>query len=238
LNKNYQLLALIGIFCIVSLIFIHNPVFAEEQKLTSEKSSKYITLKIDETVNQKFYLNIQQSSELNQHRLDIIYNAFFSEEFISGDTSLMSDKSKCSKSIYYLGWAGAINSIVQDNKFTIPINLHPMIIDTNEVRIKIQLSDLPNPYGYSGYTKPFVADKNKISKVDITIYDIDSLSDAELATIVRHELGHALGLVHSDDAKDLMHSIIKTTSYISECNVDALVHLYDINTKIHPFRLF
>ena len=238
MKKNSKLLILIGIFGIVSVIFIYNPVFAQEQKLTNEKYPQYITLKIDEMINENFYIHVQQSHELNSHRLNIINDVFFSKESVYIDTSLMPNKLKCSKPTYYMGWAGAINSISKDNKFAIPINFHPIITETNEVHIAIQLSDLKNPYGYSGYTKPFVADKNKTSKVDVTIYDVDSLSDVEFATIVRHELGHALGLIHSVDMEDLMYPIIKTNyPYISQCSIDALVNLYNVNTKIQAFRL-
>ena len=239
MKKNSNLLILIGIFGIITVIFIYNPVFAQEQKLTNEKYPQYITLKIDELINEKFYIHVQQSHELNQRRLGIINNVFFSEESVYLDTSLIPNKSNCSKSTYYMGWAGAINSISKDSKFAIPIRFHPMMTETNEVHIAIQLSDLKNPYGYSGYTKPSIADKNKISDVDVIIYDVDNLSDVEFATIVRHELGHALGLTHSVDMEDLMYPIIKTNyAYISQCNIDALVNLYGVNTKIQAFRLF
>jgi len=51
---------------------------------------------------------------------------------------------------------------------------------------------------------------------------------AALETIVRHELGHALGLAHSTATEDLMYPIIKTNfPYISECDVSAMEKLYD-----------
>ena len=49
-----------------------------------------------------------------------------------------------------------------------------------------------------------------------------------LETIVRHELGHALGLAHSTAPEDLMYPTIETNfPYISECDVDAIERLYD-----------
>ena len=49
-----------------------------------------------------------------------------------------------------------------------------------------------------------------------------------LETVTRHELGHALGLAHSTDPEDLMYPIIETNfPYASECDVDAMISLYD-----------
>jgi predicted Zn-dependent protease len=54
------------------------------------------------------------------------------------------------------------------------------------------------------------------------------LTDEELSTIVRHEFGHALGLGHSTAPEDLMApNIDMTVPYISECNIDAIVNLYN-----------
>ena len=83
--------------------------------------------------------------------------------------------------------------------------------------------------GFSGYTRS-VLDNGEILKSYITIYNVDELEASELATILRHEFGHALGLGHSTDPEDLMAPTILTDfPYISECNVDAMVLLYDGN---------
>ena len=65
-------------------------------------------------------------------------------------------------------------------------------------------------------------------KSDITIFDVDNLTDNQLTTITRHEFGHALGLAHSTAFEDLMaQTVITEYPYISECDVDAIILLYD-----------
>ena len=93
--------------------------------------------------------------------------------------------------------------------------------------IIITFSNLRDSDGYTGYTKAIV-DGNEILKSFITVYDVNNLNDEELETIVRHEFGHALGLGHSTASEDLMApNIDMTVPYISECNIDAIVDLYN-----------
>ena len=57
-----------------------------------------------------------------------------------------------------------------------------------------------------------------------------NLTDEQLETILRHEFGHALGLGHSTATEDLMAPTIDMTiPYISDCNIDAIVNLYNAN---------
>lgn len=73
--------------------------------------------------------------------------------------------------------------------------------------------------------------QNQILKSEITIY-VDKLSKAQFETILRHEFGHALGLAHSTALEDLMHLTIETNyPYISQCDIDAMVSLYDDGKK-------
>lgn len=70
--------------------------------------------------------------------------------------------------------------------------------------------------------------QNRILKSHITIYEVDTISEEQLAALTRHELGHALGLPHFSFSHDLMYNVIETDyPFISACDIDAVVALYD-----------
>jgi len=50
---------------------------------------------------------------------------------------------------------------------------------------------------------------NQILKSRITLFEVDRLSPEQLGTILRHEFGHSIGLVHSTTQEDLMYQLFK-----------------------------
>jgi hypothetical protein len=175
-------------------------------------------------------VNILKSPRVTEHQIDIIKNAIASEKAVEFDDSIVHKGPKGSMSTYYEGWAGAIKSATQNQtKYNLPTNFNFVDTSGGEGDIIITLSNIKDSDGYTGYTKS-VTEENEILKSFITIYDISNLSDQELSTIIRHEFGHALGLGHSTAPEDLMAPTIDMTiPYISECNVDAIVDLYNAN---------
>ncbi len=167
-------------------------------------------------------VSIVNSELVSQEKINAIKDSILSEESIEIDDSLQHKGPAGSTSVYYMGWKGALEQASKHNtKFNI-IESSKGVPD-----ITIQLTNLRDTNGVSGYTKS-ITDGSQILKTSITIYGVDSLTSENLATITRHEFGHALGLAHSTAPEDLMAPTINTSyPYISECDVDAVVSLYD-----------
>lgn len=173
-------------------------------------------------------VNILNAKGLSEDRIDEIKHAITSENILEFDDSLTHKGPKGFTSTYYEGWAGALKQAQnKDTVYNIPTEFNVLTSSGGEGDIIITLSNLRDGDGYTGYTKS-VVDGNEILKSFITIYDVNNLSSEELGTIVRHEFGHAIGLGHSTAPEDLMApNIDMTIPYISECNVDAIVELYN-----------
>jgi hypothetical protein len=177
------------------------------------------------------YINIVNPNVVDNDKAQIIKDAILSEKTVLLDDSLFHKALPNSQSTYFLGWSGALKQASQTStKFTIPISFSINESSRNG-DIAIILSTLESPDGYSGFTRSTV-ENNQILKSTITIYKADQLSSADLETITRHEFGHAMGLIHSSDPYDLMHSTIETNyPFISNCDVSAITHLYDGNAN-------
>lgn len=80
-------------------------------------------------------------------------------------------------------------------------------LDSQEAII-IHLMEKIDNAGYDGHTNLYY-DKNwNIQKVFIKIFNADELNENQLEVIIRHELGHVLGLGHTNEKNDLMQPII------------------------------
>lgn len=173
-------------------------------------------------------VNILNTKGLSEDKIDVIKEAITSEKELEFDDSISHKGPKGFSSKYYEGWAGALkNAQNEETVYNLPTNFNVLNSSGGEGDIIITLSNLRDSDGYTGYTKS-VVDGNEILKSFITIYDVNNLSKEELGTILRHEFGHAIGLGHSTAPEDLMApNIDMTVPYISECNIDAVVELYN-----------
>jgi hypothetical protein len=126
----------------------------------------------------------------------------------------------------FVSWNEALqNFLANDSKLLMPTSLELVEDDNAEADVVIYITDEKNPI-YSGYTSN-VIENQKITKSNIIIYDINSLDDQQISSLVRHEFGHALGLVHSGSENDLMFGTVPVPSYVSDSNVAALIALYE-----------
>lgn len=180
---------------------------------------------------QLFHIHVvDETNRLTQDKLAMIQSAIMSENIIEIDDSTLHKGPKGSMSSYYEGWVGALDEANKSKlKYRLPLNLHTHTTDDSKgAEIIVKLTDERSSEGYSGFTHSIIDKKNnEILKSFITVYESGNLSGEEIAVVVKHEMGHAFGLKHSTDPDDLMYHEIQTSQpYISECNLDALVALY------------
>jgi hypothetical protein len=169
-----------------------------------------------------FHIHVLESPEVTPQRLADIRDAIFSNQtvVIDGQT-------------YYKGWMRALNSIKTSEKLPIPTSFHTSITSNETGSVVIKLTNAENGDGYSGFTQ-IIADtsSNQALKAQITIYEIDKLTDDELKIILRHELGHAFGIAYSDNPNDVMHLIVsQDRPYISPCDIQTIEALYNGQEK-------
>jgi predicted Zn-dependent protease len=130
----------------------------------------------------------------------------------------------------FVSWGEALET-TSDYKTKISMPQIELVNDNYKVAdITITITDASNPDGYSGFTTHVIED-NEIVKSNITIYDINSISGEEISSITRHEFGHALGLIHANSPDDLMYNIVQVPSYVTDCDIDSLLSLYDGNVQ-------
>lgn len=180
------------------------------------------------------YVNILNAKQYPE-KAETVKNAILSKEFYEIDDNILGKAPKGTISKYYLGWAGALDSASQNgpSQFYIPTNIEIIDSANGAGDITIILENKKNGDGFTGWTKS-IADEsqNQILKSEITIYDVESLTENQLLAIARHEFGHALGLAHSTAEEDLMHPTLETPyPYISHCDINAISNLYDGSKK-------
>ncbi len=163
----------------------------------------------------------------------IVRKVIYSNQIVSSDTGLI-DKSE---KTYYLGWQNALETAAtQETARHIPQKFQIISSEKGEGDITITFSPLQNGDGKLGSTKILVDNfRNEILKAHITIYQVDEISDQTLEAVIRHEIGHALGLPHAMASNDLMNASFSVErAYISECDIKGIVTLYN-EENIHPF---
>jgi hypothetical protein len=172
-------------------------------------------------------LKIQIVDEGNypKEKIDAIKKAIMSTEIIQIDNNLVF-KGDEGTSTYWIGWKGVIDHLRELRGIEEPLEVS--FTDKDDADIIITLTNSKSGEGLSGVTNSLVNDDERtILRSYITIYEADLLSNEHMEIIIRHEFGHVAGLAHATAPEDLMYPVIQTPApFVSECDVDALMHLY------------
>ena len=158
-------------------------------------------------------VQIIRDAKVTEEQVDIVEDAINSKQVKKSRTQ-------------FLGWNEGIKEISKSFGVKVP-SLEIQYKLENSDAITIYLMDKSNVHGFNGYTNLFYDENGKIQKAFVKIYNVDELNKLELESIVRHELGHALGLGHTTTKKSLMQPIIDMNyNTISLMDLRALMSLY------------
>lgn len=167
-----------------------------------------------EIKNNEIQVLIIRDANVSQKHVDFVEDAINSKDIINSGKKL------------FQGWNEGIRQISESHGVTIP-TLHVQSKLESQDAIIIYLMDKIDIDGYDGYTNLYYDKNGNIEKAFVKIFNVDELNENQLKTIVRHELGHALGLGHTNEKNDLMQSIIDMRhTGISLLNLQTLARIY------------
>jgi len=206
LTKTIQITT-ITLAVVVILIFVPLEVWAEDEGQWSELRAW------NEVKDNKIPVLVVRDAKVSEKQVDIVEYVINAKKVNSGRT-------------LFLGWNEGIKEISKSFGVEVPTLQVQYKLDSSEAII-IYLMDKTSNEGHDGYTNLFYDQNGKIQKAFIKIYNVDELNNIQLKIIIRHELGHALGLGHTNSKNDLMQSIIDMNyNAISLLDLLALAHIY------------
>jgi len=238
-NTQYLVVVLIGLvvigFAVDFLVVQKTKSAIEENTQNTPLKTQYIVQNLKGDAMETWYawtprdsieIYIENEENYPKEKIDSIKKAIMSTETIEIDNSLVYKGDEGTFSKYWIGWKGAIDHYRELRDIEKPLEI--TFTDKEDADIIITLTNSKSGDGLAGLTDSRVNDKTRtILKSYITIYDAENLSNEHMEIIIRHEFGHVAGLAHATAPEDLMYPIIQTAApYISECDMDALLHLY------------
>ena len=152
---------------------------------------------------------IMRDASVPAHNLDVVEN--------------MIETREKSDSMLFESWNDGIRKINSMYASNIPILQMNNIHNQNYIIIYLKEENHPK---YNGFTQ-LTYENNKIHSAFITIYNADELPSIQIERIVRHELGHALGMSHISEQPSIMNSVIQNqASLISMFELKFLLTAY------------
>ena len=232
-------LAVVSTFAITSVVSnteTQNGVIPSGRYLIQNLQGETIETAVswDVSPDQTLHVTIVNAHSIGVNKLKAIEDAILSRDITVVKNQQTGRTPITGSSVYYNGWAGALESIHQQNSsMRIPTNFDISQGDKAVGDIIIILSTDSDSDGALGFTKSISDSGNhQLLKSFITIFDVRNLSDKQLSDVTRHEFGHALGLWHSTDPNDLMSpQFHENLAYISPCDVEALKSIYAGNNS-------
>ena len=200
-------ITIIALVAVVLVIFVPLEVWAEDEGQWNELNTW------NEFKDNKIPVLILRDAKVSEKQVDIVEYVINAKKVNSGRT-------------LFLGWNEGIKEVSKSFGVEVPTLQVQYKLNSTEA-ITIHLMDKTSNEGYDGYTNLFYDQNGKIQKAFIKIYNVDELNNIQLKIIIRHELGHALGLGHTNSKNDLMQSIINMNyNAISLLDLLALAHIY------------
>jgi len=193
---------------VVSTIFIPLEVWAEDgeqwNKLSPWKNVQ------DDIIP----VLIIRDAKVSEKQVDIVEDTINSKEIRNPEITS------------FLGWNERIKEISKSFGVKVPTLEIQYKLERTKAIIVHRTSRI-NAEGFNGYTHLYYDTNENIQKAMITIYNAEELSKTQLESIIRHELGHALGLGHTNVKNDLIQPKSDMNfNAILLLDLQALTHIY------------